>query len=167
MRSGTLGISRGHQLGQPFVPTPRLALVPREVEPKRSRSRKSSTSASSTSSSTSKALAIIREEAPPPPTSTPVQPVPATPEYQFVHDRLTALERLARLRDLGIITLEEFAKEKALVLNPAAEELVLQEPLTVIGPQRPPAAKPVVSARPPGDDPLIKQLFSWQFLPVG
>ena len=32
---------------------------------------------------------------------TPVQPPSVSPEYQPVHDRLSALERLARLHDQG------------------------------------------------------------------
>ena len=97
--------------------------------------------------------------------------MPASPEYRFVHDRLTALERLATLRKLGIITLEEFAAEKALVLNPPTDELVLHEtapPVSISVPMAPPVATPraqqtAVALGPP----LANQMFSWRFLPVG
>ena len=158
MRSGKLGISRGHQRGQPSTPTPRLALVPRESvavpKPKPARARKGARAAAPDPP--------VRQEPPPEP-----QPVPASPEYRFVHDRLTALERLATLRKLGIITLEEFATEKALVLNPPTDELVLREtappvsPPVAMGPPRP-ARLATAPAQP-----LANQMFSWRFLPVG
>jgi len=108
----------------------------------------------------------VRQEPPPEP-----QPAPASPEYRYVHDRLTALERLATLRKLGIITLEEFAAEKALVLNPPTEELVLHEtapPVSTpvaMGPVNgmPRLQRTAVAAGPP----LANQMFSWRFLPVG
>ena len=109
---------------------------------------------------------IVQQEPRPEP-----PPVPASPEYRFVHDRLTALERLATLRKLGIITLEEFAAEKALVLHPQTEELVLHE-------TAPPVATPIVMGPPNlaprpqrsaavAAPPLANQMFSWRFLPVG
>ena len=166
MRSGKLGISRGHQRGQPSTPTPRLALVPRESvaepkpKPKPTRARKGTRAPAPDPP--------VRQEPPPEP-----QPAPASPEYRFVHDRLTALERLATLRKLGIITLEEFAAEKALVLNPPTEELMLRETAPIVS--APVAMAPPRTTQPRGGyasvsamaPPLANQMFSWRFLPVG
>ena len=51
---------------------------------------------------------------------------PASPEYRPIHDRLSALERLARLHEQSALTDEEFAAEKAAILGPGP---VLNEPL--------------------------------------
>ena len=53
------------------------------------------------------------------------------PDYHAVHDRLTSLERLTRLFELGALSAEEFAAEKALILGLPADELVLREPAPV------------------------------------
>jgi hypothetical protein len=82
----------------------------------------------------------------------PAQDLPVSPEYRPVHDRLNALERLARLHDQGVLTDEEFAAEKAAILG-RAEELVLNEPLIAPAPERGPT--------------LLRRLFSWRFIPVG
>lgn len=83
----------------------------------------------------------------------PVRPVPVSPEYQPVHDRLAALERLARLHDQGALTDAEFAAEKARLLARHTDELVLNEPLLAPAPPRGPT--------------LLGRLFSWRFIPVG
>lgn len=54
-------------------------------------------------------------------------PAPLNPGYHAVHDRLTALERLTRLFEQGVLSAEEFAAEKALILALPADELVLRE----------------------------------------
>lgn len=51
---------------------------------------------------------------------------PRTLDYHLMHDRLTALERLARLRDSGILSDDEFTAEKARILHLPADELVLK-----------------------------------------
>src|SRR3954451_435922 len=112
MRTGRLSISRGHQLqGEPVAIPPQLTLVPQPAE-------------------SGPALVSVLEQAP-----------PATPDYQLVHDRLTSLERLSRLLETGMLSAEEFAAEKALVLGVPADELVLRT-LAPIGfvPAAPPAA---------------------------
>src|SRR5690349_16333229 len=102
MRTGRLSISRGHQLqGEPAAFPPQLALVPQPAEPA------------------------------PAPMNVPPQAPPASPDYQLVHDRLTALERLTCLFELGALSAEEFAAEKALVLALPADELVLRQPAPV------------------------------------
>jgi hypothetical protein len=79
--------------------------------------------------------------------------MPVSPEYQPVHDRLTALERLAKLHDQGALTDAEFAAEKAMLLARHTDELVLNEPLLAPAPPRGPT--------------LLGRLFSWRFIPVG
>jgi hypothetical protein len=85
------------------------------------------------------------------------QPAPASPDYHAVHDRLTSLERLTRLFELGALSAEEFAAEKALILALPADELVLREPAPV---HFVPAAP-----RPPRRGPsLIGRMLNWKFL---
>ena len=97
MRTGRLSISRGHQLqGEPVAIPPQLTLVPQPA-------------------GSGPAPVSVLERAP-----------PASPDYQLVHDRLTSLERLTRLFELGALSAEEFAAEKALVLGLPADELVLR-----------------------------------------
>ena len=102
MRTGRLSISRGHQLqSEPVAPPPHLTLVPPPAEP------------------------------PPASVSAPEQAPPVTPDYAAVQDRLDALERLARLFELGALSAEEFAHEKALILALPADELLLRAPAPV------------------------------------
>src|SRR5687767_8884091 len=83
----------------------------------------------------------------------PAAPEPAlSPEYRAVHDRLSALERLARLHDQGALTDEEFAAEKAAILGDP-NELVLNEPL--------------IPAEPAQGPSLLARLFGWRIIPVG
>jgi len=82
-------------------------------------------------------------------------PAPAAPvsiaDYQLVRERLDALERLSLLRDIGVLSPEEFAAEKALVLRLPADELLLQE-------------GDMIPAHGPS---LLGRLFSWKLLLVG
>ena len=81
-------------------------------------------------------------------------PTPAISSiYQPVHDRLTALERLARLHGQGVLSDAEFAAEKALILERHPDELVLNEPL-------------VAADHAPGPS-LFGRLFGWRLLSVG
>src|ERR1051325_5567160 len=82
---------------------------------------------------------------------------PASPEYQGLHDRLTALERLTRLLDLGALSAEELAAEKALIRAGPADELVLRDPAPIHF--VPAAPRPAV----PGPS-LMGRMLSWQFL---
>jgi hypothetical protein len=134
MRTGRLSISRGHQLiGTPEQPAPpQLTLVPQPAE---------------------------LESAP---VSAPERAPPASPDYHVVHDRLTSLERLTRLFELGALTAEEFAAEKALILALPADELVLREPAPV---HFVPAA-PRRQARARGPS-LIGRMLNWKFLLFG
>ncbi len=79
-------------------------------------------------------------------------PAPVSPEYQPVHDRLGALERLAGLREQNVLTDEEFAAEKSAILG-AADTLVLNEPL--------------VAPEPARGQSLLGRLFGWRIIPVG
>ncbi|HEV2866591.1 MAG TPA: SHOCT domain-containing protein [Allosphingosinicella sp.] len=123
MRTGRLSISRGYGTQDRPAAAPRLVVVPREPEPVRTRPE-------------------------------PAAPAAAalTPEYRPAHDRLAALERLARLRKQGVVTPDEFAFEKARILAYPAGELVLEQP----------APEP----RPAGPS-LLGRLLSWKFIPVG
>jgi len=101
------------------------------------------------------------EPAPPPLKLVPAQPAPepVSPDYHAVHDRLTSLERLARLFELGALTAEEFAAEKALILALPAEELVLREPAQVHF--VPAAPRQRIRTRGPS---LIGRMLNWKFL---
>jgi hypothetical protein len=111
VRSGRFNISRGNQLGESIGSAPRLLIVPRE-DPK--------------PQPAPVAVAEL-DPRPAPLPATPMTAAPISPEYQPVHDRLTALERLARLRDEGALTAKEYAAEKAKLLRPPVEEMVLCE----------------------------------------
>jgi len=89
----------------------------------------------------------------------PAAPAPASPDYHAVHDRLTSLERLARLFELGALTAEEFAAEKALILALPADELVLRDPAPVHF--VPAAPRQRIRARGPS---LIGRMLNWKFL---
>jgi len=99
--------------------------------------------------------------APPQLTLVPARPVaePVTPDYAAVHDRLTSLERLTRLFELGALSAEEFAAEKALILALPADELVLREaaPVHFV----PAAPRERIRARGPS---LLGRMLSWKFL---
>jgi hypothetical protein len=85
------------------------------------------------------------------------QAPPASPDYHAVHDRLTSLERLTRLFELGALSAEEFAAEKALILALPADELVLRE----VAPVHFVPAAP----RPPRRGPsLIGRMLNWKFV---
>ena len=90
-------------------------------------------------------LSIVARE------TVPVAPE-VSPAYRPIHDRLSALERLARLREQGALTEAEFAAEKAAILVDP-NELVLNEPLLPAEPTRPPS--------------LIGRLFGWKVIPIG
>ncbi|HWT13967.1 MAG TPA: hypothetical protein VN231_14530, partial [Allosphingosinicella sp.] len=92
----------------------------------------------------------------------PPPPAPALPEYLCVHDRLTALERLARLRDQGTLSAGEFAAEKAFILNLPTDELVLREPV----PAAAAIAEPAAPTRPRPGPSLLGRLFGWKLVPV-
>ena len=86
-------------------------------------------------------------------------PPPQSPDYHAVHDRLTSLERLARLFELGALTAEEFAAEKALILALPAEELVLRDPAPVHF--VPAAPRQRIRAHGPS---LIGRMLNWKFV---
>src|SRR5687768_4251019 len=80
------------------------------------------------------------------------EPTPVSAEYRPVHERLSALERLARLREQGALTDAEFAAEKAAILGDP-NELILNEPL--------------LAPEPVGGPTLMGRLFGWKIIPVG
>ena len=82
------------------------------------------------------------------------EPVPASPDYHIVHDRLNALERLTRLFEQGALSEDEFAAEKRLILALPADELVLRETAPV-------HFVPAVPRRGPS---LLGRMLSLRFL---
>lgn len=82
-------------------------------------------------------------------------PAPLTPDYSAVHDRLTALERLTRLFELGTLSAAEFAREKALILALPADELLLRDPAPVSF---------VPATRRPS---LVGRMLNWKFALFG
>jgi hypothetical protein len=82
---------------------------------------------------------------------------PVSPDYHLVHDRLTSLERLARLFELGALSAEEFAAEKALILALPADELVLREAAPV-------HFVPAAPRKPARGPSLIGRMLNWKFL---
>ena len=125
MRTGKLSISRGYEVGASAPPGPRLVLVPKEVSPPPPRGPAPAAAASKAS-------------------------VSVSPEYQPAHDRLAALERLARLAKQGALTEEEFVFEKTRILSYPHGELVLEHP-----------------APTPAGPSLAGRLFDWRLIPVG
>jgi hypothetical protein len=101
------------------------------------------------------------QPAPPQLTLVPEPPVaePVTPDYAALHDRLTSLERLARLFELGALSAGEFAAEKALILALPADELVLREaaPVHFV----PAAPRERIRSRGPS---LLGRMLNWKFL---
>ena len=89
----------------------------------------------------------------------PAEPVaaPASADYQIVHDRLTALERLTRLFEQGALSDEEFAAEKLLILGLPADELVLREAAPV-------HFVPAQPRKPQRGPSLVGRMLSWKFL---
>jgi hypothetical protein len=85
------------------------------------------------------------------------QAPPASPDYHLVHDRLTALERLTRLFELGTLSAEEFAAEKALILSLPADELILRT-LAPVG------FVPAAPRRPVPGPSLLGRMLGWKFL---
>ncbi len=88
-----------------------------------------------------------------------IDEAPVSPEYHFVHDRLAAIERLARLRDCEMISADEFAREKAIVFALPTEELLLQMPAPEAHVAEPARVRPPAS--------LLGRLFRWKLVPVG
>lgn len=129
MRTGRLSISRGHQLQEtPDHPAPpQLTLVAQPAEVE------------------------------PAPLFAPDPAPPVTPDYHAFHDRLTALERLTRLFELGTLTAEEFTAEKALILGLPADELVLRDlaPVHFV---------PAAPRKPQRGPSLIGRMLGWRFI---
>lgn len=84
---------------------------------------------------------------PQPPAATPA----AAADYHCVRERIDALERLSLLRDIGVLTPEEFAAEKGLVLRLPAEDMLEQR--ESILPHRGPS--------------LLGRLLGWKLLVTG
>ena len=96
----------------------------------------------------------LEQAAPPPPRVAP----PPLPLYPEIDERLTALERLARLFEQGALDPREFAAEKALILGRYGDENVLERlaPTSFI-PAHAPHRRPS----------LLGRLLGWKLVPVG
>ncbi|WP_206185297.1 SHOCT domain-containing protein [Sphingosinicella sp. CPCC 101087] len=145
MRTGKLSIGRGHQIGEATAPMPRLSLVPRE-EP-----------------AACAPVSVVQLKTPPAPVPAapsfePPAAVPASPEYHLVHDRLTAIERLARLRDQGALSESEYEAEKALILALPADELLLH---SAVPEPKPSAFQGPHRAQGPS---LLSRLLDWRLI---
>ena len=82
---------------------------------------------------------------------------PAPAQHDLVEHRLTSLERLTRLYEQGVLTIDEFLAEKALILGrrPADHERDIVAPVHFV-----PAA-PRASRRGPS---LLGRMLHWRFL---
>lgn len=92
------------------------------------------------------------------PATVPVEHhAPASPDYHLVHDRLTSLERLARLHEQGALSTEEFQAEKLVILGLPADEYVLRDaaPVHFV------PAEPRAPQRGPS---LLGRMLNWKFL---
>ena len=69
--------------------------------------------------------------------------------HQAILERLDALERLARLRSLEMLSADEFAAGKRLLLAHSAEQGSAVPGENAVGPS------------------LVARMFSWKFLPIG
>ena len=87
----------------------------------------------------------------------PAPSAPASPDYHLVHDRLTALERLARLHEQGALSAEEFQAEKLLILGLPADEYVLREAAPV-------HFVPAAPRQPQRGPSLVGRMLHWKFL---
>ncbi|HST36422.1 MAG TPA: hypothetical protein VLK25_07320 [Allosphingosinicella sp.] len=87
----------------------------------------------------------------------PEPAAPSSPDYHLVHDRLTSLERLARLHQQGALSAEEFQAEKLVILGLPAEEYVLREAAPV-------HFVPAAPRAPQRGPSLVGRMLSWPFL---
>jgi hypothetical protein len=86
----------------------------------------------------------------------PADAAPAPVRHELVEQRLTSLERLTRLYEQGVLTVDEFIEEKALILGRrAAEHAEGAAPVHFV-----PAA-PRAPQRGPS---LVGRMLSWRFL---
>jgi hypothetical protein len=107
-------------------------------------------------------LAASAEPAPPllalvPEADAPAAPAPnsgpaESPDLHKVQDRLSALERLTRLYEQGVLSADEFLDEKALILGRRIEE------------KGPVGFSPAQPRRPVPGPSLIGRMLNWKFL---
>jgi hypothetical protein len=83
----------------------------------------------------------------------PAEAEPAPPRHDLVEHRLTSLERLTRLYEQGVLTVDEFIDEKALILGRrAAEHVEGAAPVHFV---------PAAARRGPS---LLGRMLGWRFL---
>jgi hypothetical protein len=81
----------------------------------------------------------------------------APPRHDLVEHRLTSLERLTRLYEQGVLTIDEFIDEKALILGRRAED-----PDRV--PEAPVHFVPAAPRAPQRGPSLVGRMLGWRFL---
>ncbi|MEA3014893.1 MAG: hypothetical protein QOD42_3438 [Sphingomonadales bacterium] len=82
-------------------------------------------------------------------------PEPAPPPHDLVEHRLTSLERLTRLYEQGVLTVDEFIEEKALILGRRAAN-----PVEGAAPVHFVPAAPRAPRRGPS---LVGRMLGWRF----
>ena len=95
-------------------------------------------------------LALVPPAAEPAPVSVPAPGATAPSSLETANERLTALERLVRLYEVGALSIEEFAAEKTLILG--------EPPRTA-----PVHFVPALPRRRQGRS-LLGRMLSWPFL---
>ena len=127
MRTGKLAISRGYQL-------PALEAEPAAPQ-----------------------LALVSRHDAPVEDEPDLPLPPLSADFNFVHDRLVALERLTRLFEQGVLSVDEFVDEKAIILGRRVDELVLVGAAPVsFSPQEP--------RRQERGPSLAGRMLNWKFL---
>lgn len=137
MRTGRLAISRGHHFihgSEDAAAVTAAASAPSRIEP----------------------LAIYEPAPAAAPARTQTEPLP---DHALIDRRLTALERLTRLLEQGVLTEEEFADEKALILGRFARRATVGNPIAFV---------PRPDSRPHRRPSLLGRLVGgWRAIPVG
>ncbi len=83
------------------------------------------------------------------------EPVRSDDHAPSLHQRLDSLERLARLRTEGLLTEQEFAAGKGLILAPPDQAFLVE-----VNPAEAELAKRSAPT-------LLERMFSWKFVPIG
>ncbi len=95
------------------------------------------------------------------PAPAPPSPEPL-PDHALIDHRLTALERLTVLLERGVLSQQEFADEKALILGRFARRALTEGPVAFV-----PAAPRPDRVRPRGRSLLGRLFGGWRAIPVG
>jgi hypothetical protein len=86
----------------------------------------------------------------------PADAEPAPPRPDLVEHRLTSLERLTRLYEQGVLTVDEFIEEKALILG--------RRPAEYVEGAAPVHFVPAAPRAPQRGPSLLGRMLGWRFL---